>query len=138
MRDNDAMAVFGAETHQPERPFVRSLLRGARGTCPSCGDGRLFARYLSVCERCPSCGEELHHHRADDLPAYLNILFTGHVVVGSMLVLLALELMSMWILAGLTVALAIGAAFGLMRPLKGAVVGAQWALRMHGFGGHDE
>ena len=38
----------------------------------------------------------------------------------------------------LTMAVSILAAWALMQPLKGMVVGTQWALRMHGFGGHDD
>ena len=26
----------------------------------------------------------------------------------------------------------------LMQPVKGGVIGLQWALRMHGFGGHED
>jgi len=120
------------------RPFLQAVARGARGRCPACGEGRLFSRYLAVAADCPACGEELYHHRADDLPAYLNIFVTGHVVVGAMMVVMALELMSMWALTGLTAGVAVAAAIVLMRPLKGMVVGAQWALGMHGFGGHDD
>ena len=29
---------------------------------------------------CPVCGEEFHHHRADDGPAYLTILIVGHLM----------------------------------------------------------
>ncbi len=29
-------------------------------------------------------------------------------------------------------------AIGLLRPVKGAVVGLQWAFYMHGFGGEDD
>jgi uncharacterized protein (DUF983 family) len=27
---------------------------------------------------------------------------------------------------------------GLMQPVKGGVIGLQWALRMHGFGSHED
>jgi uncharacterized protein (DUF983 family) len=137
MQQNDGVAIFGTEERQTERPFLRSVMRGAVGTCPACGKGHLFSRLLTTHQCCEACGEELFHHRADDLPAYLNILCTGHVVVGSMLILLTLELLPMWTLTGITVAAAIGVAFALMRPLKGMVIGAQWALGMHGFGEHD-
>src|SRR5262249_55509950 len=35
----------------------------------------------------PACAEALHHHRADDAPAYFTILIVGHVVVGGVLAL---------------------------------------------------
>jgi len=111
---------------------------GIRSRCPSCGVGKLFAAKLSIVDECDNCGEELHHHRADDLPAYLNILFVGHIVVGVMMVVMAQEVIDLWPLTFLTVFIAVSAAVLLMRPLKGLVVGAQWAMRMHGFGGdHD-
>ena len=30
------------------------------------------------------------------------------------------------------------AALAIIQPIKGGVIGLQWALRMHGFGGHDD
>ena len=51
------------------------------GRCPNCGEGKLFRAFLKVNEKCPACGEELFHHRADDLPAYLVIVVVGHIVV---------------------------------------------------------
>lgn len=123
---------------EAERSMMRAMIAGARGKCPHCGKGRLFSRYLAVEPACSECGEELHHHRADDLPAYLNIFVTGHVVVGTMLLGMDWEMLPMWAFTVLTAGVAIGASAALMRPLKGMVVGAQWALRMHGFGGNDD
>ena len=48
------------------------------------------------------------------------------------------EFFGMWTTMFLTMAVSILAAWALMQPLKGMVVGTQWALRMHGFGGHDD
>ena len=41
--------------------------------------------YLQVRHACPACGTELHHHRADDGPAWATILITGHVMAPVML-----------------------------------------------------
>ncbi len=122
----------------PDRRLFASLLRGMRGLCPNCGTGRLFERGLKTHDACHSCGEPLHHHRADDLPAYLNIFIVGHLVVGLTVVAMDFKILGMWSLMFLAIVLALLLAFLLMRPLKGMVVGSQWALRMHGFGGHDE
>ena len=120
------------------RPLPRSMMRGFFGRCSSCGLMRLFTSGLQVEEKCHTCSEELHHHRADDFPAYLNIFITGHVVVALAIILMGWKLVSMWWVVGLSCAAALIMAVMLMRPLKGVVVGAQWALRMHGFGGDDE
>jgi uncharacterized protein (DUF983 family) len=118
------------------RPLFTAMFRGASGRCPACGHGNLFSRYLATAEQCGHCHTVLGHHRADDLPAYLNIMVIGHVVVGAMMFLMTYELLGMWELAATTIAVAFVCAVALMRPLKGAVIGAQWALSMHGFGGH--
>lgn len=121
-----------------DRPLMRSAGRGLLCKCPNCGEGKIFNGFLSVTPNCEVCNEDLSLHRADDLPAYLNIFVVGHVVVGAMMVLMSWKLMSMWATMFVTIFLCVVSAFLLMRPLKGMVVGIQWALRMHGFGGHDD
>jgi uncharacterized protein (DUF983 family) len=121
-----------------ERSLPRAMWNGACGRCPNCGKGRIFAGYLATTPECSACGEAFHHHRADDLPAYLNILVTGHVVVGTMMVAMDSEILPMWGFTVLTAGIAVAVSALMMRPLKGAVVGLQWALRMHGFGGNDD
>ena len=61
--------------------LYRAMWRGFRCRCPNCGKGRLFGKYLKVADHCEECGEEFHHHRADDFPAYLVIIVVGHVIV---------------------------------------------------------
>lgn len=138
MQESTGIPVFGGDDVSTGRPFIASLGRGARGTCPACGEGEIFSRLLSVRPACEVCGEDLSHHRADDLPAYLNIFATGHVVVALMMIVMTWEILPIWALTGVTVAIAVAVAVAFMRPLKGMVVAAQWALRMHGFGGHDD
>ena len=62
------------------RPLKTALLRGWHRCCPRCGKGALLYKYLKVHDRCDSCGQELHHQRADDGPAYLTILIVGHIL----------------------------------------------------------
>ena len=132
--------VFGGEHHsgRPARPLRNAMWNGLRRKCPHCGQGRLFSSFLGVTPACGHCGEEMRHHRADDLPAYLVVVIVGHVIIGAFVGVEATSTLSTWqhlaIWAPLTVAMAVG----LLRPVKGAVVGLQWALYMHGFGGEDE
>jgi uncharacterized protein (DUF983 family) len=116
-----------------ERSVLTAMLRGAKLTCPSCGRGAMYRRYLKVADECPSCGEELHHHRADDAPPYFTIVIVGHVVVS---LLLAVEMAyrpPLWLHAALWLPLTVLLALVLLPPIKGALVGLQWALLMHGF-----
>ena len=66
-------------------PLRRSVARGLKGRCPACGDGRIFHRYLKVSQHCPKCAHELARYPADDGPAYLTILLTGHMVIAPLL-----------------------------------------------------
>src|SRR5690606_19830749 len=68
-------------TPPAERPMGRSLRRGFLQRCPSCGTGKLFGAYLKPVHDCPSCGEAMHHQRADDAPPYFTMLIVGHLVV---------------------------------------------------------
>jgi uncharacterized protein (DUF983 family) len=116
-----------------ERSVLTAMLRGAKLACPSCGKGAMFRRYLNVADECTSCGEELHHHRADDAPPYFTIVIVGHVVVS---LLLAVEMAyrpPLWLHAALLLPLTVLLALLLLPPIKGAIVGLQWALLMHGF-----
>lgn len=66
-------------------PIVPSVLRGLKGSCPSCGKGRIFWRYLKVQPRCDACGHDLAMYPADDGPAYVTILLVGHLIVAPLL-----------------------------------------------------
>jgi uncharacterized protein (DUF983 family) len=66
-------------------PLGPSILRGVRGRCPACGDGKLFWKYLKVNGRCEACDHDLARYPADDGPAYLTILLVGHLIVAPLL-----------------------------------------------------
>jgi uncharacterized protein (DUF983 family) len=118
-----------------DRPGWRSAVaRGFKGRCPACGGGRLFARFLRVAERCGECGADLHHHRADDLPPYIVIMIVGHVVGTAILVAETRFETPLWLHLVLWPLLALILSLVLLQPVKGAVVGLQYALGMHGFG----
>lgn len=123
---------------RPDRPLGRSILRGAAMRCPSCGEGRLFASYVKTVDRCDTCDEPIFHHRADDLPAYLVVFIVGHVVVGAYMGAEALVDWSMVTHMIVWSVLTLIAVIAMLPPVKGAVVGLQWALYMHGFGGEPD
>lgn len=118
------------------RDVPRSMMRGASGRCPACGQGAMFRAYLKVADQCPACAEHLHHQRADDAPPYVTMFIVAHVIVTLILSAEAfwpdspfwLEATGFCVAAGLL-------SLVLLPRVKGALVGLQWALRMHGFGG---
>ncbi len=120
-----------------KRDVWNAMARGMRGRCPNCGEGKLFRAFLKVDDCCAKCGQDFTHHRADDLPAYLVIIVVGHIIVP----------IALWIETNYSPAIALQlaiylpvtliASLILLQPVKGAVVGLQWAFRMHGFDEDD-
>ena len=121
-----------------DRQVGPAVLDGLKGKCPNCHEGKMFYGYLKVADECPNCGTELHHQRADDFPPYLVIFIVGHIVVTLAMIAEANTdwsiLTHMLVFVPLTIAMSLA----MLQPIKGAVVGLQWALRMHGFSDEAE
>lgn len=114
------------------------MRRGLAKRCPACGRGALYGRYLSVADHCPACGEALHHQRADDAPPYFVMLIVGHVVVGGVLTLEQWAAPAQWVHMVIWIPMILILSLWLLPRVKGALIGLQWAHRMHGFGGEGE
>jgi len=123
---------------QSERPLGRSIVRGMLNRCPRCGTGKLFGAFLKPVDSCAVCGEEIFHQRADDLPPYIVIFVLGHIVVGGYMMTDMAFKLPMWVHLAIWGPITVIAALAIIQPIKGGVIGLQWALRMHGFGGHDD
>ena len=132
--------TFGGEHHsgRPARPLWEAMKRGILGRCPRCGEGKLFRSFTKSVDACAVCGEEIHHHRADDLPAYLVIVIVGHVVLTAFMAVEMTTDWPMWLHLSVWGVLTLAMALVLLQPVKGAVIGLQWALYMHGFDGKAE
>jgi len=118
---------------QAPRLAKPAMLRGWRRRCPNCGTGALFDGYLKVQATCGTCGQELHHHRADDGPAYLTILVVGHLMAPLLhLTFSHTEPNPLYVAIGFSAG-CVALSLYLLPRMKGAVVGIQWAKRMHGF-----
>jgi uncharacterized protein (DUF983 family) len=131
---NSLLPLQSGPVGQTQVTAAQAVVRGLSGKCPNCGRGHMFSRFLKVVDRCPTCGEELFHHRADDFPAYLVILLVGHIVVPSALLVEANYAPAMWLQFAVWMPLTIALALGLLQPVKGAIVAVQWFAGMHGFG----
>ena len=98
----------------------------------------MFHAYLKVNDECPACGEELHHQRADDAPPYVTMLIVGHILIT--LYVLAEDYgpaLPAWAQVLIFSLAGMGMSLWLLPRVKGALIGLQWALRMHGFHGPE-
>jgi uncharacterized protein (DUF983 family) len=131
--------VAAAPRFDARRAVGAAMRRGFMGRCPHCGEGKMFRAFLKVADACPVCGEELAHQRADDAPAYLTMLVVGHFIIAG--VIAAEEFtpeLPIFALGAAWSALAILSSLLVLPRVKGALVGYQWAMRMHGFGGPEK
>ncbi|KMS54336.1 hypothetical protein V474_21645 [Novosphingobium barchaimii LL02] len=113
--------------------FGQALLRGIRGRCPRCERGGLFRKWLKPLERCPVCALDLTPQRADDFPAYIAMIVTGHLMAPLIIMLsLDFELGPVAMMA-ILVPLALVMMLGMLQPAKGGVIALQWWFGMHGF-----
>ena len=119
------------------RSVPAALWRGYRQICPACGAGALYWKYLKVVASCSACGEALHHHRADDAPSYFTIVIVGHFAVGGVLLLEQAFAPATWVQLAIWMPALLVASLWLLPRVKGTLIGLQWALRMHGFGGPE-
>jgi len=110
-----------------------TLSAGLRCRCPRCGEGKLFRAWLKVADNCSACGLDFTPHRADDLPAYLVIVIVGHIVVPTALWIETDFSPPVWLQLSIYLPMTLILSLLLLQPVKGTVVGLQWALRMHGF-----
>ena len=118
----------------PERTrLIPAMARGFIGRCPHCCQGRIFGRFLKVRPACDVCGLELHHHRADDLPPYVVIFIVAHIVGYLILETESAYDVPLWVEMGVWPVFTLVFALVLLQPVKGSVVGLQYALGMHGF-----
>ena len=111
------------------RSFLTGLRRGGARHCPSCGTGKLFDGYLKVQGQCAACGHDNGQYPSDDAPPYFTIFLVGHLVVAP---LLACSVIWKWPTAYVVATLLplVGLITLATLPfVKGAVIGAQWALR---------
>jgi uncharacterized protein (DUF983 family) len=117
-----------------DRPLRPALHRGWRRRCPACGAGPMMQGYLTVAHHCTVCGTDLHHHRADDGPAYLTILIVGHLMAPLLLWSFTTWRPEPLVLLTVFLVGTIGLSLYLLPRMKGMLVALQWSRRMHGFG----
>ncbi|MBA3810964.1 MAG: DUF983 domain-containing protein [Caulobacteraceae bacterium] len=108
----------------------RALLRGLRGRCPNCGEGRIFHRYLKVSPHCPSCAHDLDRYPSDDGPAYFTILLVGHLVIVPLLLFPLIWRAPAEVIVPLTLIPLACLTLMVLPRVKGAVIGALYALKV--------
>ena len=107
-------------------PPLSALKTGLSCRCPRCGQGRLYAGYLKVVERCSVCGLDLRAHDAGDGPAVFVIFAAGIIVMVLALSVDAVFHPSALIHLALWIPTVIAISLALLRPFKATMVALQY------------
>jgi uncharacterized protein (DUF983 family) len=107
-------------------PPVSPFLSGIKCRCPRCGQGRLFAGFLTLRPACESCGLDFGFADSGDGPAVFIILFSGFVVVFAALMVEVIYQPPFWLHALLWAPLILLTTLAPLRPVKGLMIALQY------------
>ncbi|NBN64433.1 DUF983 domain-containing protein [Pannonibacter tanglangensis] len=108
--------------HAPQDPFRCGLA----GRCPRCGEGQLFAGFLTTRPACAACGLDLGFADSGDGPAVFVIMLVGFVIVGLVLWVELAFTPPIWLHLVLWLPLTSALALAVLRPLKGLMIALQY------------
>ena len=111
-----------------------AAVAGLLGRCPACGQGALFQGFLTVVPACSVCGQPLAGQDSGDGPVAFIVLVVGFLVVGAALIVEVNYGWPVWLHLLVWLPLALALCLGLMRPLKGVLIGLQFKHRRDEFG----
>ncbi|PZQ65682.1 MAG: hypothetical protein DI570_00845 [Phenylobacterium zucineum] len=103
-------------------PFVA----GAAGRCPNCGEGHLFQGFLNVRPACEACGYDFSKADSGDGPAVFVILIVGFLMAFGAVFTEFTVHPPIWLHLVLWLPATVVLSLGLMRPLKGVMLAAQF------------
>ncbi|MFM8820748.1 MAG: DUF983 domain-containing protein [Phenylobacterium sp.] len=106
---------------------MNPLLAGLAGHCPHCGRGALFQGFLKVADRCEACGNDLSRADSGDGPAVFVILIAGFIVAFAALFTEIAYRPPIWVHLAVFLPLTVIVCLGLLRPVKGVLIAAQFA-----------
>jgi uncharacterized protein (DUF983 family) len=131
-QQSDQLTTTGPEWHLPEKA-IEAAWRAIQGRCPSCGETPLFTSYLRPIDSCHLCSQDWTPQQADDFPAYVAIILTGHIMAPIIIALVSRSMLPMWANVAVIISLALILLGAILQPAKGAIIAFQWWMGMHGF-----
>ena len=139
--EDDARGADSADRHVADisaypalpKTAFQAAVRGMRGRCPRCGEGVLFPHLLKPVARCQICAQDWTPQQADDFPAYVAIIVTGHIMAPVIIAMVSETDFSMWTNLAIIIFLSLILIAVLLQPAKGAIIALQWWMGLHGF-----
>lgn len=104
----------------------QAALRGLACKCPRCGEGKLYAGFLTLRPSCDVCGLDYAFIDAGDGPAVFIIMIAGFIVVGSALIVEIKYQPPFWVHAALWGPLILATTLLPLRSMKALLIALQY------------
>ncbi len=99
---------------------------GVTGSCPRCGEGKLFAGLLAPAKACANCQMDFGFIDSGDGPAVFVILIIGFVITGLAMVVEVNYSPPIWVHMVLWTPAIIGLSIWALRVCKGIMIALQY------------
>src|ERR1700756_2386622 len=113
-------------TDDPSDTVTRAALRGLACKCPRCGQGKLYAGFLTLAPRCRACGLDFAFIDTGDGPAIFIIMIAGAIVVASALIVEVKYQPPFWLHAVLWLPLVLATTLLPLRAMKSLLIALQF------------
>ncbi len=120
-----------------EAEAANPIAAGLNGRCPRCGEGPLFAGFLSLNGECDACGLDFGQEDIGDGPVAFIILIVGFAVIIPALIVEVAFIWPYWLHALVWLPLAVIGCLILMRPFKATLFALQYRNRAEEARFHD-
>lgn len=104
----------------------QTVVRGLACRCPRCGEGKLYAGFLSLSPNCSACGLDYAFIDSGDGPAVFIILIAGAIVVGAALIVEVKYQPPFWVHAALWGPLILATTLLPLRSMKALLIALQF------------
>jgi uncharacterized protein (DUF983 family) len=104
----------------------QTIMRGLGCKCPRCGEGRLYAGFLTLRPACEHCGLDYAFIDSGDGPAVFIIMIAGAIVVGAALIVEVKYQPPFWLHAALWLPLILATTLLPLRSMKALLVALQF------------
>jgi uncharacterized protein (DUF983 family) len=115
-----------AGTSQSETTVLQSALRGLACRCPRCGQGKLYAGFLTLAPACDNCGLDYSFIDSGDGPAIFIIMLAGGIVVACALIVEVKYQPPYWLHAVLWLPLILATTLLPLRSMKSLLIALQF------------
>ena len=120
-----------------------TISAGLRCRCPRCGEGKIFAGFLTVAKRCDRCGLDYSFADPADGPAFFVMSGVGILVVAVWACSVVVFHPPIWLQFATVFPALIGGCLATLRPVKAWLVAEQYVhkaeeARWSSVGGHGQ